>query len=100
MIMTFDDYILKGYELFGPEGMQIATQFFSGKIDFDTCVANMACPVANYYMQKEINDNIPNKIKVTREFARYLERREPVWTERPSELPKGGHGWSIHRYSH
>jgi hypothetical protein len=87
--MTFDDYILKGYELFGPEGMQIATKFFSGEIDFDTCVKKMHLPVVNYYMQKEINEKIPNKIKFTHEFAAYLERHESAWAEIPSNLPNG-----------
>ena len=88
--MTFDDYIIKGYELFGPEGMKIATQFFSGEIDLDTCIANMACPVANYYMEKEVRDKRPSKIKVTSQFADYLQKSVVMIVTEPPKHFSGG----------
>ena len=87
--MTFDDYIIMGYEVFGPEAMQVANQFFIGDIDFQTCVDCMKNTTAHYYMQKEINDNKPKKIKVTTAFAEYLKATTPLLPERPNKLTGG-----------
>lgn len=87
--MTLDDYIIKGYELFGPEAMKTATQFFSGEIDFNTCVDKMANPVADYYLQKEIREKTPKLIKMTSQFANYLDKRWNPIVEKPTTIPNG-----------
>ena len=83
--MTFDDYIIKGYELFGPDAMKIATQFFSGEIDFATCAAKMVAPTAHYQLNKSISENRPKKIKITSKFSEYLQTLQTPFQEESIE---------------
>lgn len=92
--MTLEEHFKAGYELFGPESMKIMDQFFSGEIDWETCVASVEEPVINYRIHRMIWDEIerthPKMVKITSKFAEYLDNQGVEVTETSDELPEDG----------
>jgi hypothetical protein len=92
--MTLEEHFKAGYELFGPEAMKIMDQFFSGEIDWETCVASAEEPVINYRIHRmmwdEIDKTNPKMIKMTSKFADYIDSQGVEFTDIPDDLPEGG----------
>lgn len=89
--MTLQEHFKAGYELFGPEAMKIIDQFFSGEIDWETCISSVEEPVVNYRIHRmmwdEIEQTHPKMIKITSKFADYLDKQTPIaWVEETNEL--------------
>jgi hypothetical protein len=80
--MTLEEHFKAGYELFGPEAMKIMDQFFSGEIDWETCIASVEEPVINYRIHRMLWDEMerthPNMVKMTSKFADYLDKQTHI----------------------
>lgn len=92
--MTLREHFKAGYELFGPEAMQLADQFFGGEIDWDTFMDRVKEPVMNYRIRRmmwnEIEETKPKMVKVTSWFADYLQRSVVMIESEPPEHFSGG----------
>lgn len=93
--MTLQEHFKAGYELFGPEAMEIAAQFFGGDIDFDTFMDRVVNPVINYRIHRmmwdEIEETNPKMIKMTSKFSDYLDKQSVIeWVEESEELLNEG----------
>ena len=90
--MTLEEYFKSGYELFGPEAMKIMDQFFSGDIDWETCVSSATEPVINYRIHRMMWDEIekthPKMIKVTLKFTDYFNTQCVEFTDISDDLPE------------
>ena len=51
--MTFEEWIQKSYEFFGPEAMKVFNQYFSGDIDYDTFINKGYDAYIKYQCKKE-----------------------------------------------
>ena len=51
--MTFEEWIQESYEFFGPEAMKVFNQYFSGNIDYDTCINKVYDAYIKYQCKKE-----------------------------------------------
>jgi hypothetical protein len=90
--MTLKEHFKQGYELFGPEAMQLFNRFVSGEIDWDTLMTHIEEPVINYRIQRLMWDEIsklkPKMIKITSQFAKYFYSESVKWDELYDELPE------------
>ena len=90
--MTLEECFKAGYELFGPEAMKIMDQFFSGEIDWETCIDRATDSVINYRIHRMMWDEIerthPKMIKITLKFADYLNTKCVEFTYIPDDLPE------------
>ena len=92
--MTLEEHFKAGYELFGPEAMQIADQFFGGEIDYETFINSVGEPIINYRIHRmmwdEIEETNPKMVKITSRFAEYLNGQDVEFVESPDEFPEDG----------
>ena len=92
--MTLREHFKAGYELFGPEAMKRADQYFAGEIDYKTFMDNIDEVVLNYRIYKIMWDDIettnPKIVKVTSRFATYLSAQGVEFTEMSDELLESG----------
>ena len=92
--MTLKEHFKMGYELFGPEAMKIADQFFGGEIDYETFMDTVGEPIFNYRIHRMIWDEIeeanPKMVKMTSKFADYLSNQGVEFADVSDELLKDG----------